>query len=245
MRFLLNSVRILGVVCLTVASGFDACGASDSEGLEFPTTVQKLKASTKRQRPAPPVSREKSGFSLVIPSVVYHGIKPDPSVSSEMNRKLDGDGRAVITPGLGLSYEGGDGGLLALFAGFKDCYDNLAGTLQLGQAFKVSASTSWGYTLGLYVRETPMSCETITSYQSINGGPGRPTQMQTVTGQQCSSFDNYPWKSVILVNGESVDIIPMPFLHFSTALYKDHDFQIDLKIMTNYVLNEVGIGIPF
>jgi hypothetical protein len=231
-------------VLVLVVIGSDACGATDSKGLEFPSTVQTTKMVIKKKRPAPSI-REKSGFSLILPSFVIHGIKPDSSVTSEMSRKLDADGRSVLTPGLGLSYEGKENGLLALVAGVKDCYDNLAGMLQIGQAFQVNASTSWGYTLGVYARETPMSCQTVTTYQSVNGGPGRPAAMQVSSGVQCTEFDNYPWKSVVYINGESVDIIPMPFLHFSTALYKSRDFQIDLKLMTNYALNEIGFGIPF
>ncbi len=233
------------VVILSVVVGSDECGASDSLELEFPSTVQTIKTTTKRKRPAPSV-KEKSGFSLIIPSIVYHGIQPEQSVAGEMTRKLDSDGRMVVTPGFGFSYEGpGDGALLAMIAGVKDCYDNFAGMFQIGQSYKVSSTTSWGYTLGLYVRETPMSCTSVTTYQSINGAPGRPAAMQVSSAQSCSEFDNYPWKSVAYLNGNPIDLIPMPFLHFSTALYKDANFQIDLKIMTNYVLNEVGFGIPF
>ncbi|MNL58784.1 hypothetical protein D3C87_1824530 [compost metagenome] len=47
------------------------------------------------------------------------------------------------------------------------------------------------------------------------------------------------------INGRSVDIMPMPFFHFTTALYKDQDFQLDFKVMSNVILNEFGIAVPF
>ena len=40
-----------------------------------------------------------------------------------------------------------------------------------------------------------------------------------------------------------IDIIPSPFLSFSTRLY-DGAFKLDLKIMGNFYLNEVGLSIP-
>jgi hypothetical protein len=47
------------------------------------------------------------------------------------------------------------------------------------------------------------------------------------------------------INGESVDIIPLPFLHFSTALLKFREFELDVRVMSNFVLNEFGFSIPF
>ncbi|MNY66946.1 hypothetical protein D3C86_2044470 [compost metagenome] len=47
------------------------------------------------------------------------------------------------------------------------------------------------------------------------------------------------------INGQNVDIIPMPFLHLTVAVYKSPTAQVDLKLMSNFLLNEVGFGIPF
>jgi hypothetical protein len=95
--------------------------------------------------------------------------------------------------------------------------------------------------VGVYARETPLSCQTtMATYQT---GRGR-TQTIT-TGTSCSAMDSYPWKMMTTVNGESVDIIPMPLLHFTTALYKDSDVEIDFKFMGNFVLNEFGFAVPF
>lgn len=45
------------------------------------------------------------------------------------------------------------------------------------------------------------------------------------------------------LGGSYIDIIPSPFLSFSTRLY-DGAFKLDLKIMGNFYLNEVGLSIP-
>ena len=174
--------------------------------------------------------REKS-WSLVIPSVVIHGIQPDSDVAKEMSRKLDASGQTVVTPGAGLQYEGKDG-FMAIGAAFKDCYNNLAGTLQLGQYFMLGRNTQWGYSVGVYARETPISCQTVSTRRGT-------------TYVSCSSFDNCPVKVMVTVNGEWVDIIPMPFAHFSTALIKSKELELDFKFMSNFVLNEFGFSIPF
>lgn len=99
------------------------------------------------------------GLSLVVPSFVIHGVKPSQTASTYMPRKMDGNGSAVITPGFGLEYVSPDG-LMLLGAVVKDCYDNLAGTLQVGEMFQVSDRTQWGLTFGVYSRQTPQSCST-------------------------------------------------------------------------------------
>ncbi|MGE5085180.1 MAG: hypothetical protein ACM3MG_02705 [Bacillota bacterium] len=170
------------------------------------------------------------GFSLVIPSVVYHGTKPGVDASSSMPRKVDSGGNTVVTPGLGLQYVS-DSGLLVLGAVVKDCYDNLAGTFQIGELFEISDRTNWGVTFGVYARQTPMKC---TSYSDGFN-----------TGTDCYELDSYRLKFNSSVNGYPIDIIPMPFLHFTTALYKSREFQVNFKVMSNIVLNEFGIAVPF
>jgi hypothetical protein len=170
------------------------------------------------------------GLSLVVPGFVVHGVKPSAAASNSMPRKMDGNGNTVMTPGLGLEYVDSDG-MMLLGAVVKDCYDNLAGTLQIGEMFQVSDRTQWGLTFGVYARQTPTSCSTVSN--------GR----QTTT--ECYDIDGYRMKFLTSVNGHSVDIIPTPFLHFSTALFKSRDFRIDFKVMSNIVLNEFGIAVPF
>jgi hypothetical protein len=173
--------------------------------------------------------REKR-VSLILPSVVVHGFAIEKDVADQMPRKLDG-GQTVVTPGVGLEYVT-PGGFLVIGGMLKDCYDNLAGLFQIGQRFKLAAHTSVGYSLGIYARETPVACKTtFTRF-------GR--KITT-----CDEFDNYQLKWVTRVNGEDVDVIPMPFLHFTTALYRDRDIEIDFKIMSNFALNEFGFSIPF
>jgi hypothetical protein len=196
--------------------------ASASAAGATPDTLATISTSYDR----PSVKRT----SLVIPSVVVHGFSIDKDVAAQMPRKLDG-GQTVATPGVGLEYVT-PGGFLVLGGMLKDCYDNLAGLIQFGQRFGLSGTTSVGYSLGLYARETPMTCKTtVTRF-------GR--KITT-----CDEFDNYQAKWMTRINGSDVDIIPMPFLHFTTAIYKDRDVEIDFKIMSNFALNEFGISIPF
>jgi hypothetical protein len=185
------------------------------------TTLSKLKSV--------PAIREKR-TSILLPSIVVHGFAIDKEVADQMPRKLD-NGQTVATPGVGIEYVT-PGGFLVLGGMLKDCYDNLAGLIQIGQRFKVASATSVGYSLGIYARETPIACKTTTNRF------GR----RTTT---CDEFDNYQLKWMTRVNGEDVDVIPMPFLHFTTALYRDRDIEIDFKFMSNFALNEFGLSIPF
>ncbi|WP_413577613.1 hypothetical protein ACLVWU_04315 [Bdellovibrio sp. HCB290] len=170
------------------------------------------------------------GLSLVMPSFVVHGVSPGPNASGYMPRKVDGKGNTVITPGVGLEYVAGNG--LTLLAAFvKDCYDNPAGALQIGETFKVSDRTQWGVTFGVYARQTPKTCETYFD--------GR----REVT--ECWEIDGYRMKFMSTLGGHSVDIMPMPFVHFTTALFKSRDFRLDFKVMSNFVLNEFGFAVPF
>lgn len=176
-----------------------------------------------------PENHEKH-FSFVIPSVVYHGFAIDKDVANQMPRKIDG-GQTVITPGVGIEYVS-SGGFLVLGGVLKDCYDDLAGMIQVGQQFKLWSHTTIGYSLGIYARETPMSCSTTTDRR------GRKSTT-------CDEFDNYQLKWMTTINGESVDIIPMPFIHFTTALVRFDAFEVDFKVMTNFALNEFGFSVPF
>lgn len=172
----------------------------------------------------------RSRWSVVVPSFVIHGLRPSSEASEEMPRKIDENGDGVLTPGLGFKYEGSRGELLV--GGLvKDCYDNLAGTLQYGFYSPLSRNSKWGLTFGLYVRETPVACETMDFAGS------------QVT--ECHQMDRYDFKFQTQVNGVPVDLIPMPFLHFSTALYRSRDLEINFKVMSNFVLNEFGVAVPF
>ncbi|WP_413586661.1 hypothetical protein [Bdellovibrio sp. HCB274] len=170
------------------------------------------------------------GLSLVMPSFVVHGVSPGPNASGYMPHKVDGKGNTVITPGVGLEYVASNG-LTVLAAFVKDCYDNPAGALQIGETFKVSDRTQWGVTFGVYARQTPKTCETYFD--------GR----KEVT--ECWEIDGYRMKFMTNLGGHSVDIMPMPFVHFTTALYKSRDFRLDFKVMSNFVLNEFGFAVPF
>lgn len=177
----------------------------------------------KKTKPASP-------WSFVLPAFVIHGARPSEEASESMPRKLDQAGDGVVTPGLGIKYEGSTGSLFV--AGLvKDCYDNLAGALQYGFYSRLNQKTSWGLTAGLYIRETPITCE-VSDYG----------YMQTT---RCSSIDDLSNSFGFDIGGNLIDIIPMPFFHFSTELYKDRDLQINFKVMSNLLLNEFGIAVPF
>ncbi len=139
---------------------------SESADLSYPDRALTME----RERTAPSTestlaasfqpSNHDKHFSVVIPSVVYHGFAIDKDVADQMPRKLDG-GQTVVTPGVGLEYVS-RGGFMMLGGVLKDCYDNLAGMIQVGQQFKVLSHTAVGYSLGIYARETPIACSTTT-----------------------------------------------------------------------------------
>jgi hypothetical protein len=162
-------------------------------------------------------------YEIIVPSFVVHGMQPSSEAAANMPRKMVGSGDAVITPGIGLEYKG-DSGFLAMGAAIKDCYNDLAGTLQVGEYWRINKNQIWGVTFGVYARETPLVCNGIGN---------------------CYDIDSYSLKFVTYVNGESVDIMPMPFIHYSYVLYKDKDIQINFKFMGNIALNEFGLDIPF
>jgi hypothetical protein len=196
----------------------------------FPSSVELLPTSTSSYHTHSNLSSYLGGqLSLVVPYFVVHGVQPAEDTPNYMPRKVVDNGDVVVTPGIGLEYKD-DNGFLALAAVVKDCYNNLAGTLQMGESFRITKSTDWGLTFGVYARETPMACEARSDY------PGTMTT-------HCHAMDNYSWKFLAHFNNEAVDIIPMPFLHLTTNIYKSRDIQIDLKIMGNLILNEVGFSV--
>jgi hypothetical protein len=197
--------------------------AATESNVMYPTQKSSIKNTLKG-------SMQRSHWSLIVPSFVVHGFTPGRDASIEMPRRLDKNGNSVMTPGLGIKYEGADGSLFVVGM-VKDCYDNLAGTIQYGLYSKLSRDSSWGASFGFYIRETPIFCETMNS-----GG------FET---QECFGLDEYKLKFQSSLNGYPIDIIPMPFLHFSTALYKDSDLEINFKLMTNFLLNEFAISVPF
>lgn len=175
------------------------------------------------QQTLPKPSRERSSWSLLIPSFVVHGIQPQ-GVSEHIERKVDANGDVVITPGLGLEYRAANG-FMILGAMIRDCYDNLAGAIQLGKAFRITRAAEWGISAGLYMRESPIFCDE--------------------SGRDCQEEENVVPKFVTYVNGEPVDVIPLPFLHFSYTLYEDPDLKVRFKFMGNFALNEFGLEVPF
>lgn len=200
---------------------------SQGAGIELKTKNTARGTITKKiQKP----KQSDETISLIIPSMVIHGIAPSQNAIAAMPRKQDGDGRMVQTPGFGLEYKSKDG-FMILGAAIKDCFDNLAGALQIGETFEISDRSSWGLTFGVYMRETPLACEIAYNYGFAE--------------QHCYALDNYGAKFMTRINGRSVDIMPMPFFHFTTALYKSPDFQLDFKVMSNVILNEFGIAVPF
>lgn len=171
----------------------------------------------------PKEPREHSSWNLLIPSFVVHGIQPQ-GVQDHIERKVDPNGDVVITPGIGLEYKAANG-FLILGAMIKDCYDNLAGAIQLGKKWRITRAAEWGLSAGIYMRETPIFCDRF--------------------GRDCQEEQNVVPKFITYVNGESVDVIPLPFLHFSYTLYEDQDLKIRFKFMGNFALNEFGFEVPF
>ncbi len=167
-----------------------------------------------------------SRLQLVIPSFVVHGFQPEPDVAAAMPRKMNSSGDEVLTPGIGLEYKIPDG-LLLMGAVIKDCFNNLAGTIQIGVNSRINRDSNWGFTLGVYARETPLVC-----------APG------TNNFSGCYAIDGFTFKTVTYINGESVDIIPLPFFHYSYNLFRSREVQVNFKVMANFLLNEVGLEIP-
>jgi hypothetical protein len=209
---------------LFLFSAFSAKALASAAYSDLPDSALTFPRPTRPQSPYP-----KGRLSLLIPSFVVHGVQPADDTANYMPRKLTNNGDMVATPGFGLEFKGDDGDLF-VGAVIKDCYNNLAGTFQYGKYFKITKNTDWGITFGVYARETPMACTTKSYY------PG-------TTTTSCHAMDSYSWKFLAHFNNEDVDIIPMPFLNFSTNLYKSETTRIDLKLMGNFILNEVGLSV--
>ena len=168
-----------------------------------------------------------SQFSFILPSFVVHGFQPTRSAAGAMPRKLIANGDAVITPGFGLEKISASG-LLLMSAVVKDCYDNLAGTLQVGQDYRLSRDSHLALSVGFYIRQTPLDCD-----PQFNPDGG------------CSLRDEMSSRFVKKINSQWVDVIPMPFVHYSYSFYKDKDLEIKAKVIANFLVNEVGLEIPF
>ena len=188
-----------------------------------------------------------STWSFLLPAFVVHGVAPANGVSSQMPRKIDSTGRSVATPGFGFEYQGSES-LDVVTAFVKDCYDNYAGTIQVGQYFKWRKTSQFGYTVGLYIRETPISCltQTVTTMAGGGGtgGSHSPPHINTFSSTSCAFQDNLPWRYTFKPGKSYMDIIPSPFVNFSTQIYHG-SFDVNLKIISNLYLNEFGIAIPF
>lgn len=219
------------------------------ESLEKPKTQTKNHLKNNQKKLS---QLNKSRLNYIFPVVVMHGEAPTGDVNELMPRRVDDGARFVLTPGLGIEYEG-ERSLDFVLAIVKDCYDDYAGTIQIGQYFKLGSRTKFGYTAGLYIRETPITCYTTSAtYNDYSPSASRPSNMNrppssgvnTFTTTQCVFNDNLPLRYTFETSGSYVDVIPSPFLNFSTIIYKS-DFEITLKLMTNYYLNELGISFYF
>jgi hypothetical protein len=197
----------------------------------------------------PTVTETSKQWLFLLPTFVVHGIRPSGTVAEEMPRKLDPSGQAVATPGFGFEYQG-ESSLDVILAFVKDCYDHYAGTIQFGQYLKLNSTFQIGYSLGLYIRETPVMCytdsvTTTTTGGSTRGGRGtNPAKTNTLSYTTCGFADNFPIRYVTKSGDGYIDIIPSPFLNASARLYHG-DFDVDLKILSNFYLSEVGLAIPF
>src|ERR1019366_8663754 len=81
-----------------------------------------------------------SPVQVILPSLVVHGMQPDPTVAAAMPRRLNPNGDEVATPGIGLEYKS-QSGLLLLGAVIKDCFDDLAGTVQVGGNWRINRNS--------------------------------------------------------------------------------------------------------
>ena len=191
----------------------------------------------------PPPTEEPRRWSILLPAFVVHGEEPINGVSENMPRRLDPNGRSVVTPGLGIEYQGLSS-FDALVAYIRDCYDHPAGTAQIGQHFHWGPAFDFGYTVGVYVRQTPISCLISTVTQTWGGIGGTPLHTNTFSRTRCQFQDNFPWRYTFKWGDNYVDFIPTPFLNFSVRLFHG-PVDVRLKFLSNYYLNEIGLQIPF
>lgn len=196
------------------------------------------------------------GWSALVPAFVIHGTEPGGDAAEAMPRKLDPGGRSVFTPGLGFEYKA-ENSFNFLVGFLKDCYDDPAGAIQAGQHWPLGEHFDWGYTLGLYVRQTPITCYTTTTTVQSSQGPippgghllpglnrnnGRPGTVNSFSSETCLFSDNLPIRYTFEGLGTYIDVIPTPFLNLSASLLRG-PVNIDAKLMTNFYLNEFGLSI--
>jgi hypothetical protein len=192
---------------------------------------------------------------ILIPAFVVHGLDPTGGANRYMPRRLVPSGRSVATPGIGAEFQGRSS-FEAAVAFVKDCYDNPAGTLQIGQHFRLREVWDLGYSIGLYIRKTPIACYTSTvtttttsapTPPGINLGGGRraqPSRTNTLTSTQCAFQDNLPFRYTTRVGAGYMDVIPTPFLHASVRLYHG-PFDLHVMAISNFYLNEFLLSVPF
>lgn len=173
------------------------------------------------------LKKEKSQSSFMLPTFVIHGIQPDPIVAQQMPNKLDGSGDMVFTPGFAYQHVNEDGEMF-LGAVVKDCFNNTAATVQFGKMYDLESDFAWGWSFGFYARPTPYICE-----PGINGK------------KDCYPVADFPLKLNFKVGQAPFEVMPMPFVHFQYRLVNTDDFKMNLKVIANFFINEVGIEIPF
>ena len=203
--------------------------------------------------PAPDYAR----WFLIVPAFVVHGFTPTGGANENMPRRIVPSGQSVFTPGVGAEYQGRSG-FEAAAAFVKDCYDNPAGALQIGQHFRFSEVWDIGYSVGLYVRQTPIACLTRTVRVTENAtgptpGPGfnlgggrraQPAKTNTFSSTSCVFEDNLPLRYTTRVGDGYMDVIPTPFLHASVRVLHG-PVDVHLKMISNVYLNEFGLSFPF
>jgi len=219
----LKNVRLVSVGILFFAALANAAESDWNAFSDFDNSVsskEKPRASRAKTKEQP------DQFSLIVPSGVVHGWQPDVGAAAAMPRKISENGDAVWTPGIGFQYTSPHG-LLLLGAFVKDCYNNPAGTLQVGQSYELSRDSSWAWSVGVYARQTPLDCSKPGVYSGC--------RLQDVLS---TSFVNN-------INGQFVDIIPLPFLHWTQTVYQSRDLQLNFKLIANGLLNEFGFELPF
>lgn len=204
--------------------------------------------------PPKQVAAKTSQWSVVLPAFVVHGLTPSKTIAEYMPRKMDKNGQSVATPGIGIEYQS-EGTFNFITALVKDCYDNYAGTILFGQNWDLSEKFQIGYLAGLYIRETPITCYTVSSLTSsalpniggigLGGSNGRPSNSNAISYSACQFSDNLPIRYTISNNGSYIDIIPSPFIKLSYQIVDTNSFKLNLALLSNFYLNEFALTIPF
>lgn len=135
-----------------------------------------------------------------------------------MPRKLDPKGQLVITPGIGLAVI--DNETIYSASILKDCFDNYASSLMMGQRFETKVpNLSLSLLFGLYLRELPMVC-----YQ---GG--------------CSLATDMPIK----LRTSNMDIIPIAFGGLTYKIPLSEKNYLHTNIYSNFFITQFTIGYGF